>query len=537
MKKQLSRKHKLIVMTIKINTLYYGDNLDILRKYIPDESIDLIYLDPPFNSKANYNILFKEPSGKESVAQIQAFSDFWHWDKNAEDTYLTLQKYPKFTNMVQFLHAHLGRNDMMAYLVMMAMRLRELHRVLKPTGSLYIHCDPTASHYLKMVLDNTFEPFNFRNEIVWVRTTGHRDSHKYNQSHDILFYYTKSKEFTWNPQYIPYDEDYIKKNFRYVEPKTGRRFMADNLLAAGTRKGDSGRPWHGIDPTKKGNHWQYTVQKLDELDKQGRIYWPPKGHMPRLKRYLDELDGKPLTAEWTDIPSIGAHAKERLGFPTQKPLTLLERIIKSSSNKGNVVLDPFCGCGTTIMAAHKLKRKWIGIDITHLAISLIKTRLRKIKVYANKDYKVIGEPVDFSSAEKLASTNAYQFQWWALSLIDAKPTNPDKKKGADKGVDGWLTFREGGRLNLGRIVVQVKGGVHVGAKDIRDLIGTVQNTKSAMGIFLTLSEPTKAMKKAAMEAEYYESPTWGHKYPKIQILTIKELLEGKKPIIPHSQLV
>jgi site-specific DNA-methyltransferase (adenine-specific) len=521
------------------NTLYYGDNLEVLRKYFPSECIDLIYLDPPFNSKADYNILFKEATGEESVAQIQAFSDFWHWDKNAEKTYLEVQEDPKLTGMIQFLHAHLGRNDMLAYLVMMTIRLRELHRVLKRTGSLYLHCDPTASHYLKLVMDTIFEPFNFRNEIVWVRTTGHRDSHKYNQSHDIVFYYTKGDDFTWNPQYIPYDEEYIKKNFNHVEPETGRKFMADNLLVAGTRKGDSGKPWHGIDPTKTGNHWQYTIQTLDELDKKGKIYWPPKGKMPRLIRYLDELDGKPLTSEWTDIPSIGAHARERLNYPTQKPLLLLERIIKSSSNEGDTVLDPFCGCGTTILAAQELRRRWIGIDITHLAISLIRSRLREIHVSANKDYRIVGEPVDFESARELAETNPYQFQWWALSLIDARPTgqsSEDKqgKKGADKGIDGWLTFRESDNLNLRRIVVQVKGGVHIGAQIVRDLLGTVQSTKSAMGILITLHEPTEPMKQAAMEAEYYESKTWGHKYPKIQIITIAELLKGAKPILPHT---
>jgi DNA modification methylase len=522
------------------NTLYYGDNLDVLRKYFPNECVDLIYLDPPFNSKADYNILFKEATGEESVAQIQAFSDFWHWDKNAEKTYLEVQEDPNLTEMIQFLHAHLGRNDMLAYLVMMTIRLKELHRVLKPTGALYIHCDPTASHYLKIILDKIFAPFNFRNEIIWVRTTGHRDSHKYNQSHDILLFYTKSNKFVWNPQYIPYDEEYVKKNFNHVEPKTGRRFMADNLLAAGIRHGESGKSWHGINPTKTGNHWQYTIQKLDELDRQGRIYYPEKGKMPRLKRYLDELDGKPLTAEWVDIPSIGAHAKERLDYPTQKPLALLERIISSSSNKGDTVLDPFCGCGTTILAAQTLERRWVGIDITHLAISLIRSRLKEIHVSIGKDYTIIGEPADFASAEELAKTNPYQFQWWALSLIDARPTGQLSKeeqgrKGADKGIDGWLTFRESDNLNLERIVVQVKGGANISAQYVRDLIGTVDSTKSAMGILITLYEPTKPMKEAAMEAEYYESPTWGHKYPKIQTITIPELLSGKKPIIPHTR--
>jgi len=520
------------------NTLYYGDNLDVLRRHFPPECIDLIYLDPPFNSKADYNILFRERSGKESVAQAQAFSDSWTWDTVAEATYMEIQKDPNLGKMITFLHEYLGKNDFLAYLVMMTIRLNELHKVLKRTGSLYLHCDPTASHYLKIVLDTIFEPYNFRNEIIWVRTTGHRDSHKYNQSHDIIFFYTKSDDFTWIPQYIPYAEEYIKKNFNHVEPSNGRKFMADNLLAAGTRNGESGKAWHGINPTKTGNHWQYTVQKLDELEKEGRIFFPLKGKMPRLKRYLDELDGKPLTSEWTDIPSIGAHALERLDYPTQKPLLLLERIIKSSTHEGETVLDPFCGCGTTIMASQELKRRWVGIDVTHLAISLIRSRLRKIHVYAEKDYVIVGEPVDLEGAKKLAEENKYQFQYWAVSQIEAFPVgqsskNPYGKKGADKGIDGWLTFKEGNSLDLKRIVVQVKGGHNVGAGEVRDLIGTVQNTKSAMGILITLDEPTQPMKIAAMEAGYYESPTWRHQYPKIQISTITDLLGGKKPNVPH----
>lgn len=527
-------------MTIQVfpkNTLFYGDNLEVLQRHFPPECIDLIYLDPPFNSKVDYNILFRERSGKESVAQAQAFSDSWTWNTVAEETYLKIQQVPKLDKMITFLHGDLGKNDFMAYLVMMTIRLNELHKVLKPTGSLYLHCDPTASHYLKIILDNIFEPYNFRNEIVWVRTTGHRDSHKYNQSHDIILFYSKSDDFTWNPQYIPYDKEYIKKNFNHVDPKTGRKFMADNLLAAGTRNGESGKEWHGINPTKTGNHWQYTVQKLDQFEKEDKIFFPQKGKMPRLKRYLDELDGKPLTSEWVDIPSIGAHAFERLDYPTQKPLLLLERIIKSSTHEGETVLDPFCGCGTTIMASQELKRRWVGIDVTHLAISLIRSRLRKIHVYADKDYTIIGEPVDLTGAQKLAEENKYQFQYWAVSLVDGFPVgqsskNPYGKKGADKGIDGWITFREGNKIDLQRIVVQVKGGHNVGAGEVRDLIGTVQNTQSAMGILITLDEPTQPMKIAAMEAGYYESPTWGHNYPKIQISTIAELLQKKKPTIP-----
>ncbi|MGH9909531.1 MAG: DNA methyltransferase, partial [Nitrososphaerales archaeon] len=508
------------------NVLYYGDNLDILKRYIPNHSVDLIYLDPPFNSQADYNILFKEQSGEQSTAQIQAFSDFWHWDTAARNAYEYLtgnEVDSKVADLAEALYKVLGKNDMSAYLYMMATRLIELHRVLKPTGSLYLHCDPRASHYLKSVLDAIFGFSSFRNEIVWVRTTGHRDSHKYNQSHDIIFFYTKSDRFTWNPQYIPYDEDYIKTNFRNVEPKTNRRFMADNLLAAGIRKGESGKPWHGIDPTNTGNHWQYTVQKLDELDRQGLIYWPPRGKMPRLKRYLDTLDGKPLTAEWTDIPSVGAHAEERLGYPTQKPTQLLERIIKASTNEGDWILDPFCGCGTAITTAEKLRRCWIGIDITYLAINLVKHRLQDM--FPDVKFKVEGEPRDLGAAMELAK-NRYQFQWWALSLIRArplgsKPANPrEGKKGADEGVDGWLRFADGPEGHIERIVVQVKSG-HVGVKDIRELRDVVTSQKAAMGIFITLEEPASEMIKEVKATDPYVSPTWGHEYPKIQITTVE----------------
>lgn len=512
-------------LVVGSNTLYYGDNLDVLRKYFPNDSVDLIYLDPPFNSKADYNILFKEPSGEESVAQIQAFSDFWHWDKTAEQTYLELQEDPKITSMIQLLHAYLGRNDMMAYLVMMTIRLRELHRVLKQTGSIYLHCDPTASHYLKMMMDLIFGPKNFRNEIIWKRFTFHADAHRFGRLHDVILFYSKSDDYTWNTKYVEYKESYKKSHFRYKD-KRGR-YRLDNLNPPGGR--GPVYEFHGFK-----RPWCYTKEKMLELEKQGLIY-APKGRVPQVKRYLDELKGQAVSSIWTDVPPINPMAKERMGFQTQKPVKLLKRIISASSNEGDLVLDPFCGCGTAIIAAHELKRRWIGIDITHLAISLIKTRLRQVNVYAKRDYTIIGEPVDFASAEKLASTNPFQFQWWALSLIDAKPTNPDRKKGADKGVDGWLTFRESANLNLERIVVQVKGGKHIGPQYVRDLLGTVEASKSAMGILITLYDPTEQMKETAMEAEYYESPTWGHKYPKIQIITIKELLVGKKPVLPHTR--
>jgi site-specific DNA-methyltransferase (adenine-specific) len=515
------------------NTLYYGDNLDVLRKYFPNESVDLVYLDPPFNSKADYNILFKEQSGEESAAQIQAFSDFWHWDKTAEKTYLDIQEDPKLTDMIQFLHAHLGRNDMMAYLVMMAIRLRELHRVLKLTGSLYLHCDTTASHYLKFLLDSIFGTQNFRNEIVWKRFNFHADAKRFGKVADRILFYSKTDDYEFKRQMAPYKEAYIKSKFKYVD-EVGRRFRLSDLNPPANR--GPVYEFHGVTRA-----WRFTRKKMLQLEKDGRIY--TKSKVPQLKRYLDELEargGAAVHEIWDDIPAINSQAKERMGFQTQKPTKLLERIIVASSDEDDLVLDPFCGCGTTIMAAQELKRRWIGIDITHLAISLIKSRLKDIHVVAGKDYQIIGEPVDFASAMELAKADKYQFQWWALSLIDARPTGQSSddqqgKKGADKGVDGWLTFRESDSLNLQKIVVQVKGGEHVGAQVVRDLIGTVQATKSAMGILITLHEPTEQMKQAAMDAEYYESPIWGHKYPKIQIVTITELLNGVKPIIPHTR--
>lgn len=517
------------------NTLYYGDNLEVLRKYFPNESVDLIYLDPPFNSKADYNILFKESSGEESVAQIQAFSDFWHWDKTAERTYLEIQEDPQLTNMIQFLHAHLGRNDMMAYLVMMTIRLRELHRVLKSIGSLYLHCDPTASHYLKLILDTIFEHKNFRNEIIWQRFTFHADAKRYGRVHDILLFYSKTDDYVWETQYGEHKEKYKKSHFTQTD-SDGRSFRLDNAVGEGQ---GPPRYFNGklLEPPK-GTHWRWSQENINRLIKEGKIVFTNTGR-PAVKRYLDEA--KPaIHSIWTDIPPINSMSKERIGFPTQKPIKLLERIIMASSKSEAVVLDPFCGCGTTIMAAQELNRNWIGIDITHLAISLIRSRLKEVHILANKDYKIIGEPADFESARELAGTNPYQFQWWALSLIDARPAgqssdNLQGKKGADKGIDGWLTFRESDNINLQRIVVQVKGGVHISAQHVRDLVGTVQATKSAMGILITLYEPTEQMKQASMEAEYYESKTWGQKYPKIQIITISELLKGVKPILPHTR--
>jgi site-specific DNA-methyltransferase (adenine-specific) len=518
------------------NILFYGDNLDILREYILNESVDLIYLDPPFNSSRSYNVLFKDEKGVDSEAQIEAFEDTWHWNPTAEHTYYNIVNNAPdhVVKMIAALRDFIGANQMMAYLVMMTIRLVELHRVLKPTGSLYLHCDPTASHYLRIILDTIFEPKQFRSEIIWKRTSAHSSANRPGPVHDILFFYSKSDNYTWNQQYQPYNEEYIQTFFQYTDPD-GRRWKSTDITGAGTRNGETGKPWRGLDVTAKGRHWFVPPSELEQLDAKGLIYWPQKTDgMPRLKQYLENMKGVPLQDVWDDIQPISAHAKERLGYPTQKPLALLERIIQASSNPGDIVLDPFCGCGTAVAASEKLSRKWVGIDITHLAITLMKYRLEAM--YPGIQFKVIGEPTDYGAAKQLAQDDRYQFQWWALSLIRAKPLGGQEgsktgKKGSDKGIDGAITFIDDAYGKPKRVLVQVKSG-HVKSGDIRDLVGTVQRENAALGIFITLEPPSRDMTTEAVSAGYYESPGWNQKYPRIQICTITELLKGAKVEMP-----
>jgi len=424
---------------------------------------------------------------------------------------------------------------MMAYVVMMAARLVELHRVLKSTGSLYLHCDPTASHYLKILLDTVFYPQNFRNEIVWKRTSARSDSHRWNHIHDILLFYTKAERFTWNTQYTSYDKEYTDGFYRYVEPNTGRRYASHNLTASETREGSSGDTWRGINVRAKGLHWKYTTEHLEELDREGRIIWPTKKDgVPRYKRYLDEMPGVAIQSIIIDIPPLSAQSTEKLGYPTQKPLALLERIIQASSNPGDTILDPFCGCGTAVAAAQKLGRKWIGIDITHLSIALQKYRLQEM--FPDTKFKVVGEPRDIGAANQLAQDDRYQFQWWALSLVRAKPLGGQEgsktgKKGSDKGIDGVITFIDDAYDKSKRVLVQVKSG-HVKSGDIRDLVGTVQRENAAIGVFITLEPPSRDMITEAVSAGSYHSPGWNSDYLKIQILPIADLLRGAKVQMP-----
>jgi site-specific DNA-methyltransferase (adenine-specific) len=518
------------------NTLFYGDNLKVLREYIGDESVDLIYLDPPFNSNRNYNVLFKDESGSDSEAQITAFEDTWHWNQTAEDTYdeMVTQAPEHVSQLIGSLRQFIGTNQMMAYLVMMTTRLVDLHRVLKATGSLYLHCDPTASHYLKIILDTIFGFDQCRGEIIWKRTSAHSSANRPGPVHDTIFFYSKSSTYTWNQQYQPYDEEYLESFFQYTDPD-GRHWKSTDITGAGTRNGETGKVWRGINITAKGRHWFVPPTELDKLDAQGLIYWPQKPDgMPRLKQYLEDMPGIPLQDIWTDIQPISAHARERLGYPTQKPLVLLERIIQSSSNPGNIILDPFCGCGTAIAAAQKLGRKWIGIDITHLSIALQKYRLQEM--FPDIQFKVIGEPQDVGAAKQLAQDDRYQFQWWALSLVKAKPLggqegNKSGKKGSDKGIDGVITFIDDAYGKPKRVLVQVKSG-HVKSGDIRDLRGTVDRENAALGVFITLELPSKDMLTEAISAGHYDSPGWHQQYPRIQNKTIADLLKGAKVEMP-----
>jgi site-specific DNA-methyltransferase (adenine-specific) len=508
-----------------MNKLYYGDNLDILREHIADESVDLIYLDPPFNSKRDYNLLFKSPKGQQSEAQITAFEDSWHWGEQAEREFdeLLHQANTDVAQLMKALRAFLGENDMMAYLTMMANRLLELHRVLKPTGSLYLHCDPTASHYLKVVLDGAFGKESFLNEITWQRTFAHGNvGRNYGKIADTIFFYSKSTDYCWNQPFSLESE--TDEKYPNVDPD-GRRWQSVTLRNPGVRP-NLHFPYkasNGVTYQPHPNGWSCNEDRLKLYDAEGRLHFPsrPDGAL-RLKMYADASKGERIQNIWTDIPPISAQAQERLGYPTQKPIALLERIVQASSNEGDVVLDPFCGCGTAVHAAQKLNRQWIGIDITHLAISLIEKRL-KDAFGDNCKFKVEGTPEDLGAAADLAARDKYQFQWWAVSLVDAQPYQ-GKKKGADGGIDGIKYFYDVRDTDARSIVVSVKGGA-LKADDVRALNHVREREKADIGILISLNEPTKGMRADAAAAGFFESDS-GKKYSRIQLLTVEGLLSG-----------
>lgn len=541
------------------NHLFYGDNLDVLREHFEAESVDLVYLDPPFNSNANYNILFKSPAGDGANAQVEAFEDTWHWNDRAEAAFDAVREsgHGKTFDLLIAMRQFLGDNDMMAYLAMMAARLVELHRVLKATGSLYLHCDPTASHYLKLLLDAAFGPENFRSEVIWRRSSAHNKmSRQFGPIHDTILFYAKSEHATFHPPTMPYLRQYVEKAFRHRDARGDYRL--NELTGAGTRSGDSGQPWRGYDPTTKGRHWAIPASlrqhlpdggvglscqdALDALLAADEIVISPEGR-PTYKQRLGE--GVPLQDIWAYQPGtegaltgvgggIDADVKwldseeERLGYPTQKPVGLLERIIATSSNPGDVVLDPFCGCGTAIHAAQKLERRWVGIDVTHLAISLIERRMQS--AFPGITFSVEGAPKDLASAEDLARRSKYQFQWWAVSMVDAMPYG-GRKKGADGGIDGLIYFKPDGRRTE-KAIVSVKGGENVGVSMIRDLHSTMEREKAPIGVFITRAPPSGPMAREAAAVGRFHASATGRSYSRLQILTLADLFQDKRPDIP-----
>ena len=555
------------------NQLYFGDNLDILRNHVADASVDLIYLDPPFKSDANYNILFQEKTGQQSAAQITAFEDTWHWDEGSALAYrdVVTNAPGKLSDLLQAMHAFLGGSDMMAYLTMMAQRMVELHRVLKDTGSIYLHCDPTASHYLKLLLDSVFGTVNFRNEIIWRRTGTHNKVQRFAPIHDVILFYSKSNNYKWKGTKRPYMKGHVEEYFVQDEIGWRTNYYGNVLTGSGTRGGESGKPWREFDPTPKGRHWAIPRRLLEEVDedlsnlsqheKLDRLYelgfikvkegqaWPVYEH------YISPDDGQAVSDLWayqpytegtvfgretgvdTDVRWLSTTDQERLGYPTQKPEALLERIINASSNEGDVVLDPFCGCGTAIAAAERLNRRWIGIDVTHIAITLIRHRLQDTFKDQLKSYDVIGQPQDLESAKALALESEhdgrYQFEWWALSLVGARPAGDRKKKGADSGIDGVISFFDDNSGKPKRVVVQVKSG-HVTRNQIATLNSDREREKAEIGLFITLQSPTGPMESEAAAVGFYTPEHFpdAH-YPRIQILTIEELLNGKRAEYPR----
>ena len=555
-----------------MNTLYYGDNLKILQKYVQDQSVALIYLDPPFNSKRAYNVIFKDKAGKDASAQIHAFEDTWQWTRETQESHdqIMTGDYPvALKEVVKSFKGFLGINNLMAYLTMMAIRLMEMHRVLKDTGSLYLHCDPTASHYLKILLDQIFGVENFRNEIIWRRTGSHNYNNRYGPIHDIILFYTKSQKFAFNILRTPYAKKHVEQYFK--ETSNGRLrtdYYGNVLTGSGIRSGESGMAWKGFDPTKKKRHWAIpgklveelkslgiiddsfdqlgTLSKLDKLYQLGSISIQEGKAWPIYSIFLSEKDGIPIQDIWAYQPYsqgilwdteqgidegvrwMAPGDSERLGYDTQKPVALLERIIQASSNEGDVVMDPFCGCGTAVVAAEKLGRNWIGIDITHLAISLIKKRLHDH--FPDVDFKVEGEPESVAGAQELADQSKFQFEAWAVSLLGGQPYK--SKGGGDTGIDGLLYFKDyEGKFH--RIIIEVKGGGYQ-PKDIRSLGKVLDREDAPMGVVIALQPPTPGMVKEAAVMGSWTMPVSGRVYPKMQIFTIQDYYDGKRPELPET---
>ena len=515
-----------------MNKLHYGDNLEVLREKIDDEVADLIYLDPPFNSQRTYNLLFKQVKGDPVPAQIMAFEDTWTWSPLMLEAFRDDPRNAPIFDLVESLYRLLGDSEMMAYVLMMGPRLLELHRKLKTTGSLYLHCDPVASHYLKILLDAIFGPANFRNEITWKRQTAHSDAkHKFADVADSILFYAKSSKARFQPVYVEHDPEYVKAFYKHDDGDGKGPYRTGDIASPNPRP-NMMYEWKGFPWPAKG--WRFEKATMERLDAEGRIVYPRKkdgsldtSKRPQVKRYLSEMAGSIVTNVWNDISPIQGASKESRGYPTQKPLSLLERIIAASSKPGDVVLDPFCGCGTAVVAAQRMGRKWIGIDVTYVAISEIVFRLStETEAKRDKDYMLVGTPKDEMSARKFFEETKKEshkpFEMWGVHLVEGEPR---EKKGGDKGIDGRIPFRSLDKtLHWG--MIQVKGGSS-GPGHVRDFARVIEREKALLGLFICFNR-TKEMREEAEKMGYAKSLGGTRKIPRMQILTIKELLEEKK---------
>jgi DNA modification methylase len=531
------------------NRLYYGDNLDVLRNKIASESVDLCYIDPPFNSKRNYFQIYNNQGG-EDRAQAQAFVDTWEWGDEAVDGLAWITDVDNLNNgklteqtveLIKGLEKVLKRGSLLAYLIHMTLRIVEIHRVLRPTGSFYLHCDPTASHYLKLVLDAVFcgQGGDFRNEIIWKRRVGMssavHSSNRFGTITDNIFFYAKSDQAKFVPQYNLNDPDYqayITERFTSVD-ENGRRFQATSLVNPAPRP-NLMYDYKGY--KSPANGWMISREKMEAWDAEGRIHFPksPEGRLRR-KSFVDELRGMPVQNLWTDIQELNSQAAERLGYPTQKPEALMERIIKASSNEGDVILDAYCGCGTTVAVAQRLNRQWIGIDITYQSIALILKRLED--KYA-ADWPAVeanilldGVPRDLASAVALANRKddrtRKEFEKWMILTYSRNQARINEKKGADGGVDGIAYFLKDKAEN-GKAIFQVKSG-KTGRGDLAKLNSDRIREKADFGILLCMDMPTKAMRDEIAAAGKYQHPLLNREDDRLQVITVAEIFA------PHNK--
>ena len=545
-------------------TLVRGDNLEEMRKF-PDDCIDLIATDPPFNSKRDYFVPYRDEHGQEPDTLIRAaFTDPWTWGEAAEDAYqhLLVEEGGQIGDTVQGLRQFLNETPMMAYLVMMAIRIVEMHRILKSTGSLYLHCDSASSHYLKIVLDAIFGASNFRNEIVWKRTSVYNDGFStgrvndinlscFRRVHDIILFYSKNPQPLWNPIYTEHDPEYVKEFYRHEDERGPYRF--DNLIGHGIRQGESGQPWQGVDPTGVGRCWSVpnkdtwpegvqppenyenlsVQEKLDALDANGLIYWPPNGNIPRFKRYLSMSKGRRVHDVIADINPLSGQSKERTGYPTQKPIELYKRIVAASSNEGDLVLDPFCGCGTTLMASEELNRHWIGIDLTYLATGTVRLQIERLFPQLRNEITITGTPENAEQALELARTNPHGFEEWCATHV--LHFRPDARRDGVGGIDGTFKFPLGrvqGRQTYGRAVAQVKGGNYT-LEHIRDFRTAMQGAD--LGVFVVTSPPSQGMETEASRTGTYNHPSYEFSCPKLQIYQIQDYFRNILPNLPLAE--